>query len=379
MTLGNLLKSRREELGKSIEQISVATKIHIKVLTAIENDLYGELPARTFTRGFIAADCKALRLNADQTLIDYHDFLESKFAERPDRDQGHQGYVFEGKELEQNRRWLIFGASVAGIFAIAVLLVFKPQNHKRKEKHKEFAEETVAAEGSETPDGDGIPKPVINNSATDGPNGAMSSLPLASNASTPHALNLPIAAVTASPVVAVSTPAPTTASPTVATTPTSTPTPAVTAVAASTPMPTVPATSSPTPTPSSSPSPSTSPSPTPKEDKLNKGDELTPAQTKRKITFQAQEDTYVRYQADQKPASTLILRKGRLLVIKAKEKIRVETNKPEALKFKGKGSAYEDVGQAQFSVDSKGGISSEGAGTLGTQPLPDSVPESNSR
>ena len=51
MTLGQVLKNNRLELGKSIEQIATATRIHVKVLKALEEDQYGELPARAFTRG----------------------------------------------------------------------------------------------------------------------------------------------------------------------------------------------------------------------------------------------------------------------------------------------------------------------------------------
>lgn len=68
MTLGQLLKSKRSELGRSLEQISAATKIHVKILQALENDQYSELPARTFTRGFIVTYCKALKLDSDQVL-----------------------------------------------------------------------------------------------------------------------------------------------------------------------------------------------------------------------------------------------------------------------------------------------------------------------
>ena len=138
MTLGQLLKSKRLELGKSVEQIATATRIHTKVLRALEEDRYGELPARAFTRGFIITYCKALQLDPNKIIRDYHDFLESKFAERPEKDHGHQGYAFEGKETEQNKRWMIISASAAAFFAVLTLLFFKPQNHKHKEKHKEL-------------------------------------------------------------------------------------------------------------------------------------------------------------------------------------------------------------------------------------------------
>ena len=307
MTLGQLFKNKRSELGRSLEQISASTKIHTKILTALEGDQYVELPARTFTRGFIVTYCRALKLDSEQVLREYHDFLESKFNERRDRDQGHQGYVFEGKELEQNKRWMVIGATLAALFAIAVLLIFKPQNHHRKEKHKEFAEEEMAAtEGA--PEAD-VPAPTLTTAVT-----------IASTAASPSA------------------------------------TPAVTATA----------------TPSVSPS--ASPSATPKLDKLNKGDDLQPKEVKRRILFEAVEDTWVRYRTDDKPPMTIILRKGRQLVVKAKNQIQVETNQAASLRYKTRTSQYVNLDQTLFSVEGDGALKSLPAGAIAPGALPATVP-----
>ena len=348
MTLGQLLKNRRTELGKSLEQLSAATKIHAKTLAAIENDHYAELPARAFARGFIVAYCKALKLNPEQVMKDYHDFLESKFSERPDRDQGHQGYVFEGKELEQNKRWLVIGATVAGVFAIAVLLVFKPQNHKRKEKHKEFAEEETPALVSDDPDS-AIPADMAELKAQMTP-----------------AIPLALASPELSPKMSASSPFmnAATVSPTIppATTP-AIPTPSPVAAVLkpmATPTPFKSPAATPKPSPKSSLSPSPSPTPsaekTEKEDKLNKGDNLAPNEVKRKISFQILDDVWVRYQVDDKPAYLLLVRKGRYLVIKAKEKITFETNNVAALKFRTKRAEYADLNQERFSVEKDGSL-----------------------
>lgn len=148
MTLGHLLKNRRTELGKSIEQIATATRINVRVLKALEEDQYAELPAKAFTRGFIITYCRTLQLDPEKILSEYHDFLESKFQERPSKDQGHQGYTFETKENEQNRKVMVIFASIAGLFAILTLLFFKPQNHRHREKHKELTEDTVQTDAS---------------------------------------------------------------------------------------------------------------------------------------------------------------------------------------------------------------------------------------
>lgn len=282
MTLGQFLRQKRIESGRTLEQISTHTKIHLKILNSIEEDSYADLPARTFTRGFIVNYARALGLSPDQIMSEYGSFLEGKFSERPSRDQGHQGYAFEGKEIEQNRRWLIVGASVTAAFAIAVLLIFKPQNHKRKEKHKEFEETPAVVAGD----------------------------PAASPSVAPNFTGTP------SQTAAASTPSASTA-----------PKPSTTPKATATPKPSA--------TPSASPGA--------KEDKLNKGDDIDPKEVKRKLSFHAKDDLWVRWKSDDRPAMSLLLRKGRFLVIKGREKIFFETNRPERIGVRLKNYAYENM------------------------------------
>lgn len=357
MTLGQLLHNKRMELGRSLEQISASTKIHVKILSALEQDRYSDLPARAFTRGFIVTYCKALRLNHEEVLKNYHDFLESKFTERNDRDLGHQGYVFEGKELEQNKRGLIIGATVAGSFALAVFLVFKPQNHHRNEKHKEFVEEA-----SPSPIESPVQVPFqITSSSTPGA--------LASASSSSSVIPSPSSSVS----IIAGTQITTTPAPSATAAAAATATPKATATAA----PVIAATPKPTATPAAvvavtSPTPSASPSP--KADKLNKGDDLVGAEITRRVIFEADEDVWVRYQIDEKPVSMLILRKGRQLVIKAKEKLRVQTNLPTALRYKSRSAQYKSLDQAQFSVEADGNIKAIDAGSIAPNALPSSVP-----
>ena len=337
MTLGQLLKSKRSELGRSLEQISAATKIHLKILEALEEDRYADLPARAFTRGFIVTYCKALKLDPDQVLKEYHDFLESKFTERQNRDQGHQGYVFEGKELEQNKRWMVIGVTIAVLFMLAVLVIFKPQNRHRKEKHKEFVQEpSPTASPTETPPVDSEANVEDNDDATEKAvtEKTVTEKTVAVKA-TSKTSSAPIATPTASPSA---TPAPsTTATP--ATTPSGTPTA----------------------------------SPTPKPDPLRKGDELSLKEVKRRILFRALDDVWVRYQADQKAPMMFILRKGRQLVIKAKDQLHMETNHPAALEYKTRGYQYLPLGTENFSVQPDGTLQVMTEG-VESQPMPSPLP-----
>lgn len=341
MTLGQLLRERRIELGKSLEQISAATRIHSRILSALEEDRYSELPARTFTRGFITSYCKALRLDPDQIFKDHHDFLEQKFSERQDRDQGHHGYVFEGKELEQNRRGMWIGAGIALFFAMAVLLVFKPQNRKHKEKHQEFTSEDVAAQ---TPPVDADTDEIT----TTGIEPTPASSPAASVASA-AASTAPSPAATTASTTASNSPTPTAVaatSPALSATPAPSKAPAVAVQASATPASTPAVAAA---------SPSASPAEA-KKDPLNKGDDLEAKEVKKKIAFEAMDDVTVRYSIDDRKEMQFVLRKGRFLVIKAKAKISFNASKPEALRYRTKTREYFILDKSQFTVGDDGSL-----------------------
>ena len=353
MTLGQHLQNKRRETGRSLEQLAALTKIQLKILRAIEEDRYADLPAKAFTRGFIVNYSKALKLDPEAVMTEFHDYLEQKFNERPDRDQGHQGYAFEGKEIEQNRRWMAVGMSLAGVFALAVLLIFKPSNHKRKEKHKEYSSET-------SENGDLI-EPQMS------PDGKL--LPAASPAALPLDL-APVLSPDGSPPNASSA-APAVLPPRALSTPTPAATPSATPTPVATPSPVNSPTPAATPTPAASPSPSPSPSPA---DKLHKGDALDPKDAKVRLTLQAKEDAVLRYRSDQLPNGTIILRKGRILVIKAKERILLESNPGAKLQIRIKNSPYQDLVDTKIEVK-EGLLAPYSGAELGSKPIPDTIPQ----
>ncbi|MHB8880304.1 MAG: helix-turn-helix domain-containing protein [Thermodesulfovibrionales bacterium] len=64
---GSILKKRREELGLSVQEVSVLLKIRKEYLSAIEEDLFDKLPAPVYTMGYIRS--YARHLNVDPTEI----------------------------------------------------------------------------------------------------------------------------------------------------------------------------------------------------------------------------------------------------------------------------------------------------------------------
>ena len=66
--LGEELKRRREEMGLTLAQISETTRIGTRFLKAIEDNDYGILPEGIYTRSFIRAYAKHVRMDEEEAL-----------------------------------------------------------------------------------------------------------------------------------------------------------------------------------------------------------------------------------------------------------------------------------------------------------------------
>jgi cytoskeletal protein RodZ len=75
---GEHLKREREMRGVSLEEVSAATRISPRLLEAIENEKWHELPGGVFNRGFIRAIARFLGLDEDGLVAEYA--LETKGA-----------------------------------------------------------------------------------------------------------------------------------------------------------------------------------------------------------------------------------------------------------------------------------------------------------
>jgi cytoskeletal protein RodZ len=67
---GEQLRREREMRGVSLEEISVATKISIRFLQAIENEQLSKLPGGIFTRSFVRTYARYLGLDEERVLAD---------------------------------------------------------------------------------------------------------------------------------------------------------------------------------------------------------------------------------------------------------------------------------------------------------------------
>lgn len=301
ISLGEFLRQEREKRGITLDQVASATKINVRVLHFLESDQYSDLPAKPFVRGFVNSYARFIGLDVQVVLTRFSEFLEEKSHERPTRDAGHTGYAFEKKESDQNRVWLWGVLSGFAVVCFLGIVIFKPKLGKR---HRVPIEELKAAQSKASP----------------GPEQAHGASPLPMIASV-----IPTTGTAPVPTPVQATAAPAKASPSIA------------ASAPATPAP-IKATPAPTPTPRPKPTPGPSPTPSPDTpaDPLNKGDNLKPNEVRQKMVLKALDDVSVRYIVDGKKVTQFILRKGTLLMMKAKENIVVQVSDQDrvAVKYK---------------------------------------------
>src|SRR6476620_670397 len=132
ITLGEFLRHERERRGLTIDQVASATKVGVRTLHSLEADLFSELPAKPFIRGFVTSYCRFIGLDPKETIAKYDDFICRKVTERPNRESGHSGYAFEKKDGEQQSRTILLIA-IFGFIALGgmAMIFLKPSLRHR--------------------------------------------------------------------------------------------------------------------------------------------------------------------------------------------------------------------------------------------------------
>jgi len=68
---GDRLRKQREQRGISLEAVSATTKIGIRMLRAIEDEHFDQLPGGVFNKGFIRAYARHVGLDEDEIIAEY--------------------------------------------------------------------------------------------------------------------------------------------------------------------------------------------------------------------------------------------------------------------------------------------------------------------
>jgi cytoskeleton protein RodZ len=120
---GERLKRERERRAITLDEISLSTKIGTRLLRALEEEKFDQLPGGIFNKGFVRAYARHLGIDEEQAVADYLEAAgespPAKIVEAPE-----ESYPLEVHE-ERERRGA--GNGVAripwGVLAIALLIV----------------------------------------------------------------------------------------------------------------------------------------------------------------------------------------------------------------------------------------------------------------
>ncbi len=146
-SFGEKLKQEREKRKITLEQISDSTKIGTRMLRALEEDKFNQLPGGIFNKGFVRAYSRCVGLDEDQTVAEY--LLASGDAPPPKTEiGGHEDgeRKNEARENEQNirrleaisdtpARQLPWGLFAALLLVVALALSF--WSHRERERARQ--------------------------------------------------------------------------------------------------------------------------------------------------------------------------------------------------------------------------------------------------
>jgi len=170
-SFGQKLKLEREKRNITLEQISVSTKIGIRMLQALEEDNFNQLPGGIFNRGFVRAYSRFLGLDEDQTIADYMQAsgdalpVPTETAARADGSRenvAHEGASRENKDDKDKDQVSRLEASADsptrqvpwGVFAGALLvvaLVLSFWSHRRREHLRQAVRPAPATVATQVP------------------------------------------------------------------------------------------------------------------------------------------------------------------------------------------------------------------------------------
>ena len=207
-SFGENLKLEREKRKMTLEQISSSTKISTRMLQALEEEKFTQLPGGIFNKGFVRAYARTLGIDEDQAVADYLEAsgdaptvqIEPGFRENPRESPAHAAPL---RITDDNSGRLEIRAEVAsrqlpwGAFAVVLLIValglsiWSYRREQQKPPHTSTSSQHSAAQAST----ENVPSATAPSSS---PNVVPASEPINSSPS-PGASSSPHAATTASP------------------------------------------------------------------------------------------------------------------------------------------------------------------------------------
>jgi cytoskeleton protein RodZ len=157
-SFGLRLKQEREKKSVTLDDISLTTKISTRMLRALEEEHFDQLPGGIFNKGFIRAYARCLGMDEEQAIADY---LAATTISPPGKksDNEDQAPVLDPPSREEN-------PAAAGLpwgtFAVVLLIValgFVAWGYYSRDSQKETRDSAVPASTSVTPTPSAEPSP----------------------------------------------------------------------------------------------------------------------------------------------------------------------------------------------------------------------------
>ena len=141
-SFGEKLKQEREKRKITLEQISASTKIGTRMLQALEEDKFNQLPGGIFNKGFVRAYSRFLGLDEDQTVAEYLQAsgdappVSTEIAAREDGARENEENISRLEAIsDAHPRQLPWGLFAALLLLVALALSL--WSHRQRERARE--------------------------------------------------------------------------------------------------------------------------------------------------------------------------------------------------------------------------------------------------
>ena len=181
-SFGERLKREREKRKVSLDEIALSTKIGTRMLHALEEEKFEQLPGGIFNKGFVRAYARHLGLDEEQTIADY---LEAAGETAPKRfEPTPEVRILPAREAESEKlpKTVPWGMLAAGLLILA--LVLSVWSYFRRDQREASAPEPVRAAAPNSNDnkqGAGTLSPVQTPPAQHHPSAILDAKPINAN------------------------------------------------------------------------------------------------------------------------------------------------------------------------------------------------------
>ena len=150
-SFGEKLKKEREKRSITLEQISLSTKIGTRMLQALEEDKFSQLPGGIFNKGFVRSYARYVGLDEDQTVADY---LQASGEAPPlpsEESSAPQLRIVENRPAPSASKPLPWGLFAAILLVVALVLSVWSRRQRTPEHHPAPPAENHKPEGTISP------------------------------------------------------------------------------------------------------------------------------------------------------------------------------------------------------------------------------------